>query len=201
MNRKAKFNMAMPIPQKLNRAEEIVNAMTGNANFPTPTPDLALVQTAIDNLRAAYQKGLDKSLTAKAEQRTRNDELTELLRPLRDYVNEVAIGDEDIVLSSGFEASKLPQPIGNMPQVVLRSGKGGDGDGSVALRWTAVYGAKNYVVERSRDGITYTAIAFPTKATYTDKGLIIGEFFHYRVAANGAAGLGAYSDSWKVLVS
>ncbi len=64
MNRKAKFNMAMPIPQKLNRAEEIVNAMTGNANFPTPSPDLAVVQTAIDNLRGAYQKALDKSLTA-----------------------------------------------------------------------------------------------------------------------------------------
>lgn len=31
------------------RAASILNAVTGNANFPTPQPTLAKVQTAIDN--------------------------------------------------------------------------------------------------------------------------------------------------------
>ena len=201
MNRKAKFKMAMPIPQKLNRAEEIVNAMTGNANFPTPSPALADVQTAIDNLRTAYQAALDKSFSAKAVQRTRNQELTLLLRPLRDYVNEVANGDEDIVLSSGFEASKLPEPIGKLPQVVLRSVIGGNGDGTISLRWTAIYGAKNYILEMSTDGVSFKPVAYPTKASHTEKNLTIGAFYFFRVAANGAAGIGPFSDSYKALAS
>lgn len=193
--------MAMPIPLKLNRAEEIVNAMTDNVNFPTPSPALADVQTAIDRLRDAYQAALDKSLSAKAEQRTRNNELTLLLRPLRDYVNEVANGDEDVVLSSGFEASKVPTPIGGMPQVVLKSVRGGDGDGSVRLRWSAIYGAKNYVVEMSSDGETYSTAALPTKSSHVEANLEIGKFYYFRVAANGAAGIGAFSDSYMALAS
>ena len=144
MKRKAKFNLAMPIPQKLQRIGDIITSMTGNTNFPTPTPDLAVVDAATTDLQKAYQAALDKSLTAKAEQRTKNEELNSLIRQLRDYVNGVANGDEDLVLSSGFEASKVPAPIGPLPQVEDVKGKGGDGDGSVFLRWKSVYGAKSY---------------------------------------------------------
>lgn len=201
MKRRAKFDLGMPIPQKITRTADIVTSMTGNANFPTPTPDLATVQLAYEELGGAYQKGLDKSLTAKAEQRTKNEALNNLIRPLRDYVNGIAQGDEDIVLSSGFEASKVPTPVGPMPQVIHLVGRGGDGDGTVRLRWKSVYGAKNYVIQQGIDDTNYVAIAYPTTSSMVIEGLVIGQFYWFRVAANGAAGLGPFSDGYKALAS
>lgn len=201
MKRKAKFDLAMPIPVKLLRASEIVESMDGNPDFPTPSPPLADITTAIGNLQKAYQKALDRSLTAKAEQRTANEELNDLLRQLRDYVNGVAKGNEDIVLSSGFEASKIPEPVGPMPQVIDVKGKGGDGDGTVQLRWKPVYGAKNYVVEMSTDNVNYTPTGYPSAANLTVDSLTIGQFYWFRVAANGAAGLGPFSVIYKALAS
>ena len=87
MKRKAKFDLDMPIPAKLQRTSEIITAMTGNANFPIPNPDLADVQTALDALATAYQSALDGGKSAKAEQRTKDSDLKNLLRPLRNYVN------------------------------------------------------------------------------------------------------------------
>ncbi|MCB9187280.1 MAG: hypothetical protein H6601_11140 [Flavobacteriales bacterium] len=63
---------------------------------------------AKEELEKAYTAALDGGLTAKSEQRQKNIELDNALRPLRDYVNEVAMGDEVTVLKSGFEISKLP---------------------------------------------------------------------------------------------
>lgn len=201
MKRKAKFNLSMPIPQKLSRTGEIVTSMTGNPDFPVPVPDLANVSTAVSELGTAHQAALDKGLTAKADQRAKNVVLNDLLRQLRDYVNGVAQGDETLVLSSGFEASKIPAPIGPMPQVVNLLGKGGDGDGSVKLRWKSVYGAKNYVVQQGVDAATMVPIAYPSAATTVVTGLVIGNFYWFRVAANGAAGLGPFSDPFIALAS
>lgn len=201
MKRKAKFDLSMPIPQKLQRTQEIIDKMGASANFPTPSPPLIDVESALTDLSKAYVAALDGGLTANAEKRTKNAALNDKLRPLRDYVNEVANGDEDLVFDSGFEASKIPAPIGEMPQVVITKGSGGDGDGTVTLRWESVYGAKNYVVEQSTDGITFTPVAYPSKAKVTIEGLVIGQFYSFRVAANGAAGLGSFSPVMQVLAS
>jgi hypothetical protein len=202
MKRKAKFNLGMPIPVKLQRTGEIVTAMTGNVNFTTPNPDLAVVETARSELAAAHQTALDGGKSAKADQRTKNLALNELLRPLRDYVNEIAVGDEDIVLSSGFEASKVPQSIGKMPQVANLEIISGDGDGSVTLKWRVVYGASTYQIQISDDGVTYKPQTSTTRSrNNVVENLIMAKYYYFRVAAVGAAGRGPWSDSYKVLVS
>ena len=202
MKRKAKFHLEMPIPEKLQRTSEIITAMTGNANFPTPNPDLADVQLAHDALAAAYQNALDGGRSAKAEQRTKDADLKNLLRPLRNYVNEIANGDEDIVFSSGFEASKIPEPIGDLPQVINLSISSGKGDGSVLLKWKAIYGAKTYMMEVSEDGKIFTPAGSTTKSIRNVvDGLTLAQYYSFRVSAIGAAGQGPWSDSYQVLVS
>ncbi|MGB0917792.1 MAG: hypothetical protein ACPGU4_09390, partial [Flavobacteriales bacterium] len=71
----------------------------------------------------------------------------------------------------------------------------------IALRWKVVYGAKNYVVETSTDGLAFAPIAYPSAANMVVKGLTIGKFYYYRIAANGAAGLGSFSVAYKALAS
>ncbi len=43
----------LPVPQKIAKAQQIVTAITGNANFPTPSPVLANITTAVTELAAA----------------------------------------------------------------------------------------------------------------------------------------------------
>lgn len=192
----------MPIPNKIQRTSEILNAMDQNTNFPTPNPALQAVQQALDELSAAYQAALDGGKTAKANQRTKEAALDDLLRPLKNYVNEIANGDEGIVLSSGFQASKIPEPIGPLPQVVNVVGKGGDGDGSVTLSWKSVYGAKSYTIETSDNGTNFSYLTAVSRTRNVKiEGLVEGQFYWFRVAALGAAGLGPFSDGYKVLAS
>ena len=209
MKRKAVFDLGMPIPQKIQRTQDIIDKMGLNVTtFPNPTPPLVDVQTAKDNLEKAYTIALDGSRTAKSEQRQKNTELDNALRPLRDYVNEVAMGDEVTVLKSGFAISKLPAPVGAMPTVTIRSGLGahgegnnGDGSGSIKLRWNPVYGAKNYVVQQSMDGVNFEPVLYPTRASALVTKLVVGQFYWFRVAANGADGLGNFGPAMKVLAS
>src|SRR5947208_2895650 len=52
---KIKLNLArLTIPEKIALAQQIVTALTGNANFATPHPSLASVTTAGNNLNAAF---------------------------------------------------------------------------------------------------------------------------------------------------
>lgn len=202
MKRKAIMNMSRPIPERIQRTEDIVDSMTGNPNFPTPSPTLEAVITANTELSTAYSNALGGGLELKAIQRSKDAALKVLLRSLIDYVNGVAQGDEDIVLSSGFEISKIPQPIGKMPQVTNLYGRGGDGDGTATLKWLGIYGAKTYTVEMSDDGVVFT----PRLSTTRSRNVVIdeleiGRFYFFRVAAIGAAGQGAFSNTYKVLAS
>lgn len=209
MKRKAVFDLGMPIPQKLQRTQDIIEKMGANDSiYPNPSPPLADVQVARGNLEKAYTIALDGGRTAKGEQRQRNSELDDVLRPLRDYVNEVANGDEVTVLKSGFAISKLPTPVGEMPSVTIRTGTGaygegneGNGSGSVKLRWKPVYGAKSYIVQKSADGINFESVLYPTKASALITKLVVGQFYWFKVAANGAERLGAFGPAMKILAS
>jgi hypothetical protein len=50
---KLNFNR-LPIAQKVAKAEQIVEALTGNTNFPTPSPALATISTGINDLSTAF---------------------------------------------------------------------------------------------------------------------------------------------------
>ncbi len=67
----------------------------------------------------------------------------------------------------------------------------------VDLAWTDhADDETGFVVERSLDGVTFAEVATPTAdATgYADAGLLPGTTYHYRVAAENAAGLSAWSN-------
>ena len=74
----------------------------------------------------------------------------------------------------------------------------GTGAGELMLRWNAVRGARSYYVEQRADGASpdaWTAAAASTKAKATVKGLVSGRKYWVRVAANGSAGQGAWSEA------
>ncbi|MFC6103518.1 fibronectin type III domain-containing protein [Olivibacter domesticus] len=94
--------------------------MTGNANFPDPTPALEDVQAAIEDyqekLAKASQKGSPLDISLKNERKLI---LANVLKKLAFYVNSIAEGNMPMLLSSGF--SLFAQPIsGLVPSIPTR---------------------------------------------------------------------------------
>ena len=126
--------------------QNIIDRMTGNVSYPTPNPDLADVQLAVTDLQKANVAAEDGGKTLTANVRFKKEEVFNKMRTLRDYVNEVGNGDEEILLSSGFPLAKLPTPNddyavpGNVRTKTLA------GKGSVGVRCNRVEGASNYQI-------------------------------------------------------
>ena len=94
----------------------IITAMTGNTNYATPLPTLAVVQTAWDAFIAALADAASGGLTLTAIKNDKRAELVAWLRQLASYVQVTCKGDLTILLSSAFPIQK-PQrfPIGVLP--------------------------------------------------------------------------------------
>jgi hypothetical protein len=98
------------VAQIITFAQNVVTAMTNNPKFPSPSPALTLVTTAITALGAAEATALTR---AKGAATTRNDKkaaLVALLQQLRTYVQTVADADADnsanIIQGAGFTVKK-----------------------------------------------------------------------------------------------
>jgi hypothetical protein len=103
--------------------------------------------------------------------------------------------DLDILLTSGFRATKTPGPVGalaapvNLRVVYVKSGQ-------VQLRMNAVYGVRGgYPIEQSEEDGPWVAITTSTKARDVEiLGLTPGKSYRLRAAAIGTAGQSGWSN-------
>jgi hypothetical protein len=104
----------LTIAAKIIKARAIVMAMTGSANFaapnPVPDPPLKAVSDGTDALETAEEAVKENGGGVKwTNQRdNREKELDTLMSQLLTYVNYVAKGDSEIILSAAMELKKAP---------------------------------------------------------------------------------------------
>lgn len=67
------------------------------------------------------------------------------------------------------------------------------GNFTAYLLWSPVAGALSYQIQRSPDGITYTNLATPILANYTDATVVVGTQYFYQVASVNVSGTSPYS--------
>ena len=199
---KIKLNLStLSIPHKIGKAQQIVGALTGNASFPTPSPSLANITTATNDLSAAYADAQAARQTAKlatVAQNQREDALDQLLTQLAAHVESVAGNNEELILSAGMDTRAAATPTTDppgQPQAVTPTA--GDRDGEIDLSWDTVTGAKSYVIDKSGDPVTPTSwfhSGVSTKSSYTARGLTSGTRYWFRVAAVNSNGQSGWSD-------
>jgi len=208
MYRRPKFNLAMPVSTKIQRCREIIQSMTASSgDFPSPPITMADFESNVLRLeitsKAAFQGGVART----AE---RNDSLAVVngdIRALRGYVDSVARGDLILVLRSGFEPSRIPRPVGMLPEPQNLRAKPGDHPGTVNLRWRNVKGGDSYQLQvreelplrdTSEEGKlvkeAWRDLPSTTRTTMEVTGLQSLRYYWFRVAALGSAGLGPWSD-------
>jgi hypothetical protein len=140
----------LSVPAFLVKCRKVVTNLTdNNVLFPNPAPPLALVTTTIDELddlqeRMGTEGGTNNTILRNLAQ----EQVMVQMRLLATYVSNVAQGNADIILKSGFgihdsaekTEDKLPPPT----EVVVTCD--GLNFGELMVRWAGVPGNTGYTI-------------------------------------------------------
>ena len=199
---KTKLNLHnLSIVAKIAKAKQIVAALTGNPNFPTPNPTLNaidLVITKTETKAAERDAAQQLAKTKTIELNGCEDELNAILSQIAAHVDSVAAGDRAKIHSAGLDTragatstTEPPPPPSGLDSSI------GDHEGELDAFWDPVAGARSYLIQTNEDptvatGWQHTGVS--TKSKYTIKGLQSGKRYWMRVAAVNSVGQSGWSD-------
>ncbi len=178
-------------PESLStKAQNLVDDMTGNANFATPQPALADITAKRGELDNWINQSSFGDKRAIENRNTVYTELQEMLRTLAQYVSMTAKGDGNVILSSGFELRRENSPTPPLSQPVDLSVNRTDYPGQVKLDWKRVKGSLTYVVEMTDQNpeletTVWTTTGMTSKSQMVIADLTFGNYYYFRVKAVG----------------
>lgn len=178
-------------PKLISRANAILQSMTGNSNFPTPSPTLAALQTAIDDFTAALSDAENGGNYDKAVKNQKKIVLIDVLHNLGAYVLFTASGLSDPFLaakSSGFNVAKTASPklLGTVDNLQLSDGVN---PGELVVTYNRIVGGRAVVCQYTDDpnlGETSWHIEVGTSSKIVLSGLQRGKKYFVRIIGIGA---------------
>lgn len=178
------------IPTLIGFSRNVVNSMSGNADFATPNPALADVTSAIDQLDATQQAALDGGRQALIARNAAHAELLVFMRQLAAYVQSHCRNDLQVLVSSGFLSTRTPAPIGPLPVPQVPNLRQGPITGTLTARTGKVDGAYAYnwrvALASAPTVVLQTEQTTATRNTF--EALTPGEVYSVQVNALGAVG-------------
>ena len=167
----------------------VIALMTGNTQYPTPTPTLAVLTTSVNAFETAVHEALNGGKIVIATRNAARVDLLALMRQLAAYVQASCNADLLALLGSGFDAVRAPSPVGVLPPPqnprLSLTGKSGE----LMLKFDRVTNAVNYPVQTAPAATGPWSDEDLSTATRVDiGGLTPGETLWARAAANGSAG-------------
>lgn len=171
------------------KAQVIHDGMNGNEHFPTPDPNLEELQTAITSFLSAIIKAKNGSKDDTADKNAKRQILVDLLHRLSYYVQVTSLGDETIILSSGFDINKQSGTVGILPKPDNFKVVSGPNKGSIELSCDVVDHASFYEFQYTMAPIASTNVwqlKTSTKRKILIEGLTSGQQYVFKVAAAGS---------------
>lgn len=167
----------------------VITLMTGNAQYPTPAPALAVVTTSVNAFETAVHEALDGGKMAILARNAARSELLTLMRQLAAYVQGHCDDDLLLLASSGFGAVKAKSPS-YTPDIPgnQRLERGGS-SGELMLKFDRVSNAVNYSIQTatSPNG-PWEDWGLSTTTRVAIDGLTAGTVYWAQACANGSAG-------------
>lgn len=182
----------------VTKVNNIIAAMTGNTNYPTPTPALPLVTAAADAFRTALAEASDGGKEKTAVKNARRAELTSLLRQLSAYVVLTCGEDMTKLLSSGFPIQKPTRTrVGALPAPETPFVSFGARSGELDAVTSPVFGAAtyNWRISLAATPAVFIQTAQTTAARHTFASLTPGQVYALEVNAVGSAGPSDWSNA------
>lgn len=167
-------------PLLIVHGRHVVQAMTDNAWFPSPTPPLATVTADIDALEASEVAVRSRTKGTAAvrdlEKKTVEDDMFALKAYVQGIVNQNPEQAVAIIASAGMKTRKVT-PI-QKPELEARMGPSA---GEAVVRAKAVKRGAAYEWQISSDGgSTWTAMSTTTVANTSAPGLTAGTTYLFR---------------------
>jgi hypothetical protein len=125
------LKLPLSVSALVTYSQNIVKRMTANPAFPNPTPSLAAITQAVDDLQAAEAAALARTKGAVATRNDKRTALVLLLKQLRGHIQTVADASTDngaaIIESAGLAVRKAsarrPRTFAAKPGAVSGSAK------------------------------------------------------------------------------
>ncbi len=199
MSKKIKLSLReLDIQTKVKKAVDYSNRILSNPLFIKPEPAPEEVLLAAERLGRKNNELLMTKIKAaniKKELELLESELDKKINRLAFYVENQALGDENVIRSAGMEPRNDPIPIG-IPVKTSLVAAVTENEGEIKLKWERVRGAKIFNIEISKDKNIqkWHTIESTTKTRILLKDLTSGTKYWFRIQAIGAGGKGPYSD-------
>ena len=172
----------------------VIEKLTGNIKLPTPPVSLTVMQTLADAYEQAVEDAQFGSQASKAARNALTKEVRAVLTKTGNYVRATANGDATILTTSGFEMSKIPEPVGLPATPENLKVLMGPLSGQTDVRWKRVHGAKSYQVLRSDANpdvaANWKVVTTTSKVRFVDSNLESFKPYWYAVSAIGFGGQG-----------
>ncbi len=187
----------------LARITAIANALADNANYPTPTPTLAVLTAANEAFATAVAEATGGGVALTAAKNEKRAALVALVRELASYIQVACKGDLSVLLTSDFPHQKPErQPVGALPPPVNLQVKLGARSGQLVTKVEPVPGASIYnwrlTQSSSPDNAVQTRQTTAARNTFT--GLTPGLIYNVEVNAFGTAGPSNWAGPVKQMV-
>jgi hypothetical protein len=164
-------------------------ALTGNAFFPTVSPSLATLQSAITAYDAALSLAKEGGRANVAAKNARKQELVDILVDLALDLMKTAAGNQEMLETTGYPLSKTPAPQPPIGVPVITRIENGESIGELIIKVKRQTGVKTYVYEYSPDPLS----ADPQWTSHNTtsikgilSGLVSGKKYWCRVVAFGS---------------
>jgi len=185
-------------------ANAVVKAMTGNANFPNPTVDLAAFVTVLGVYSAVIAAALDGGKNAKSARDKQKKVVVKELRQLAMYVESNCNDDMTIFTTSGFTAKAKPSPSAEVAVPTIKSLDYGQHPGEILVSLKKSAGARSYILRFAQlTGTTpgpWTTLSIANiRKAISIVNLTSGTSYAFQAQALGMLGLSPWTDSSTIM--
>jgi hypothetical protein len=181
-------------------ATSVINAMTGNASFPNPTPPLVTVSADLAAYEAAEAQVLTRvkgaAVTRNAKYAVLHADLDHLMASVQQAADANPTSAQSIIEGAGFSIRKSV----SHPKSEIKV-ETGTVPGSVKLLAKAVDKRASYEWQYSLDQKTWTNAPSSLQAKTTITGLTSSTTYYFRFRGVTKAGEGAFSQVVQILVN
>jgi len=185
----------LSVGEKIAFYRSIIDHLTDSTLFATPDVTIAELNTHVTTLETDYVAAMGGDHALLVTRNHSENSADDVFRKTAMYVDRIANGDPAVILKSGFQVSKQPEPSAK-DTFIAEAGKN---PCEVVLRRKAQPEAKSYLwqfvvgAEPANDKLWLLAGA-STQSKFIIKGLESGCKCWFRVAAITSKGLDPWSD-------
>ncbi len=201
MRSNIKLNLyKLVVPQLLALLNFVIEKMTANALlFAAPPISMAALQTLSDKFFAAIKAATEGGVNDRKVRDKLVLEVRDALRIQADYVRSVCNGDAALLTLSGFELSKMPEPITEVGIPANVRAERTDSKGELLVRWGKTVGGRMFRVEQASSNpalgeVTWSTVALTGRQRVVIGGLVSRAEGYFRVVAMGITHEGMPSD-------